>query len=217
MRFERDSSALLCFHQAERLRIEPWGQDSLRVRSTMGRDFSGNAWALTEPVDDLPTRIDIGEAGHRAEDGSMDKRPAASITNGRIRATMNHAGVLSFYRDETLILREYFRAYDGTISRESRCLKLVSREWKGIVGGTEYSLNVKFEANKGEKIFGMGQYQDDCMDRKGCVLELAQRNSQISVPFAVSSLGYGFLWNNPAVGRVTFGNNYSEWIARSTR
>ena len=55
------------------------------------------------------------------------------------------------------------------------------------------------------------------MDVKGCVLELAQRNSQISVPFAVSSLGYGFLWNNPAVGRVTFGKNYYEWIARSTR
>ena len=217
MKFEQDGSTLLCFHQGERLRIEPWGQDSLRVRATMGRDFSGNAWALTEPVDALPTQIDIGEAGHRAEDGSIDKRPVASITNGRVWATVNHAGVLSFYRDETLVLREYFRAYDGTISRESRCLKLVSREWRGIIGGTEYALNVKFEANKGEKIFGMGQYQDDCMDRKGCVLELAQRNSQISVPFAVSSLGYGFLWNNPAVGRVTFGNNYTEWIARSTR
>ena len=217
MKFEQDGSALLCFHEGERLRIEPWGPDSLRVRSTMQRDFSGNAWALTEPVDTLPTQIDIGEAGHRVEDGSIDRRPAASITNGRVRATVNHAGVLSFYRDEKLILREYFRAYDGTISRESRCLKLVSRTWKGIIGGTEYSLNVKFEASRGEKIFGMGQYQDDCMDRKGCVLELAQRNSQISVPFAVSSLGYGFLWNNPAVGRVTFGNNYTEWIARSTR
>ena len=55
------------------------------------------------------------------------------------------------------------------------------------------------------------------MDLKGCVLELAQRNSQISVPFMVSSLGYGMLWNNPAVGRVTFGNNYTEWIARATK
>ena len=217
MRFERDSSALLCFHQGERLRIEPWGQDSLRVRSAMGRDFSGNAWALTEPVDALPAQIDIGEASHWVGDGSIDKRPVASITNGRVRATVNHAGVLSFYKDGALILREYFRAYDGTISRESRCLKLVSREWKGIVGGTEYSLNVKFEASKGEKIFGMGQYQDDCMDRKGCVLELAQRNSQISVPFLVSSLGYGMLWNNPAVGQAAFGKNYTEWTARSTR
>ena len=124
MKFEQDGSALLCSHEGERLRIEPWGQDSLRVRATMGRDFSGNAWALTEPVDALPTQIDIGEAGHRAEDGSIDKRPVASIINGRVWATVNHAGVLSFYRDETLVLREYFRAYDGTISRESRCLKL---------------------------------------------------------------------------------------------
>ena len=63
----------------------------------------------------------------------------------------------------------------------------------------------------------MGQYQQPYMDLKGSVLELAQRNSQISVPFYMSSLGYGMLWNNPAVGRVTFANNYTEWIAQSTK
>lgn len=217
MRFVKEGSALVCIHQGEQLRIEPWGKDSFRVRATMQRDFSGSVWALTEPVEPEQTQIAVEDVDHWVGDGSLDKRPAASITNGRIRATVNHAGVLSFYKGDRLILREYFRFYDGTLSQESRCLKLVNREWKGIIGGTEYALNVKFEANKGEKIFGMGQYQQDCMDLKGCVLELAQRNSQVSVPFAVSSLGYGFLWNNPAVGRVTFGNNYYEWIARSTR
>lgn len=217
MRFEKDGSALLFFHQGERVRIEPWGKDSIRVRATMQTALSGRDWALTEPVEDLQTEITIGEADHWVGDGTIDKRPCASITNGRVTATVNHAGILSFYKDGALILREYFRAYDGTISRESRCLKLFSREWKGVIGGSEYALNVKFEANKGEKLFGMGQYQQDCMDLKGCVLELAQRNSQISVPFAVSSLGYGFLWNNPAVGRVTFGRNYTEWIARATK
>ena len=63
----------------------------------------------------------------------------------------------------------------------------------------------------------MGQYQQAYMDLKECTLELAQRNSQISVPFAVSNLGYGMLWNNPAVGQVTFGKNYTEWTARSTK
>ena len=33
----------------------------------------------------------------------------------------------------------------------------------------------------------------------------------------MSSLGYGFLWNNPAVGRVTFGKNITTWEAASTR
>ncbi|MGM2922009.1 TIM-barrel domain-containing protein, partial [Bacillus cereus group sp. BC58] len=34
------------------------------------------------------------------------------------------------------------------------------------------------------------------------------------VPFMLSSLGYGFLWNNPAVGRVTFAQNVTEWEAQ---
>ena len=213
MKFVTDGSALLCLRQGEKLRIEPWGRDSLRVRATMLPAFSGRDWALTEAVEKTEAAVAVEKAGH----SSPDEQERAVITNGRIRAVVNHAGVISFYRDDALLLREYFRFYGGTISRESRCLKVINREWKGVVGGSEYSLNVKFESNKGEKIFGMGQYQQDCMDMKGCVLELAQRNSQISIPFAVSSRGYGFLWNNPAVGRATFGKNYTEWIARATR
>ena len=63
----------------------------------------------------------------------------------------------------------------------------------------------------------MGQYQQPNLNLKGSDLELAQRNSQASVPFAVSSLGYGFLWNNPAVGRVVFGSNITTWEAYSTK
>lgn len=216
MQFYADNSALVARCKGETLRIEPWGADSFRVRSTLRADFNNKDWALTETPAAAKTEINITEVDHWVGDGSWDKRPAASITNGHIRAEVNHAGVIRFYRDDALILQEYFRRYDGTLSRESRCLKIINREWKGIPGGSEFNLNVKFEANDGEKIFGMGQYQQKYMDLKGCVLELAQRNSQISVPFMVSSLGYGLLWNNPAVGQVTFGKNYTEWIARST-
>ena len=51
------------------------------------------------------------------------------------------------------------------------------------------------------------------MNLKGCNLELAHRNSQASVPFYVSSLGYGFLWHNAAIGEVHFGLNTTEWVA----
>ena len=63
----------------------------------------------------------------------------------------------------------------------------------------------------------MGQYQQKFLDLKGTELELAHRNSQASVPFMVSSLGYGFLWNNPAIGRVCFGKNLTSWFAGSTK
>lgn len=217
MRFENDNGALVCYNNGEMLRIEAWGKDSLRVRSTMLGKFTDNDWALTEKPAKTEPAVKTEWIDHWAGDGNIDKREIASITNGRIKAVVNFVGIISFYKDDKLILREYFRMYDGTVSKSSRCLKVINREWKGVFGGTEYSLNVKFDPNPNEKIFGMGQYQDGCFDLKGCGLELAQRNSQISVPFAVSSLGYGFLWNNPAVGRVTFGNNYTEWIARSTR
>ena len=36
----------------------------------------------------------------------------------------------------------------------------------------------------------MGQYQHGFLNQKNCVLELAQRNSQASVPFALSSLSW---------------------------
>lgn len=220
MVFIDDNGALVAKKDGETLRIEAWGKDSLRVRSTMRSDFTGNQWALTEEPEGSDPVVKIGKdkelnvwAGHQI----YDDVPCAEITNGRVKATVNHVGIISFFKDDKLVLREYFRSYGGTISRESRCLKVINREWKGIFGGSEYSLNVKFEANDGEKIFGMGQYQQRDLDLKGCVLELAQRNSQITVPFEVSNLGYGFLWNNPAVGRVTFGKNYTEWIARSTK
>ena len=63
----------------------------------------------------------------------------------------------------------------------------------------------------------MGQYQQELLNLKGADLELAHRNSQASVPFALSSLGYGFLWNNPAVGRCVFGANITSWEAESTK
>ena len=217
MIFTNEKNALIARRGGETLKIEGWGRNSLRVRAVMYDGWTGNDWALTETPEETDCRIVIGEEDNWNGDGTIGKVPCAEITNGRIRATVNHAGVISFYRDGALILREYYRSYGGTLSRSSRCLKIVNREWKGCIGGSEYQLTVKFDANDGEKIFGMGQYQQPWLNLKGNLLELAQRNSQISVPFMVSSLGYGLLWNNPAVGHATFANNYTEWTARSTR
>lgn len=205
MYFEKKENGLLFKHQGERIFLEAWGKNSLRVRSTRYATFTDKDWALTEPVEQSKIQIEI------AEDKNF-----ASITNGRLRAEVNCVGILSFYRDDKLILREYYRSYYGTISKESQCLKLIARNYKPIVGG-DYTLTMRFESNDGEKIFGMGQYQQPYLDLKGCVLELAQRNSQVSIPFAVSSLGYGFLWNNPGVGSVSFGKNYTEWVAQASK
>ena len=217
MIFQKDGNALIARRNGETLRIEGWGRDALRVRAVRYDAWTGKDRALTETPENTECDILIGTEKHISGDTAGMELPCAEIRNGRLRATVNFAGVISFYRDEKLVLREYYRFYGGTLVKTSRCLKLVNREWKGNIGGSEYQLTVRFDANPGEKIFGMGQYQQPELNLKGSMLELAQRNSQISVPFMISSLGYGFLWNNPAVGRVTFASNITEWIARSTR
>lgn len=206
MFFSNVNDTLVVRHQTELLCIEAWGQDALRVRATQYTDFTGRNWALSEEVPEELRKAEI----------TIDGNENAVIKNGRLSIRVNGSGVLSFYRDGKLFLREYYRNYEGTESKESRCLKIVGRDYKPIIGG-DYKFTLRFEGNDGEKIFGMGQYQQPYLDLKGCVLELAQRNSQVTVPFEVSSLGYGFLWNNPAVGRVSFGKNYTEWQAEAVK
>lgn len=201
MFFIEKEQALIGKQENETLVIEAWGNNALRVRSTKYASFSENNWALSEPAGGK-AKISIGP-------------DQASIQNGHILASVNSFGVITFYKDQKRILREYYRNYSGTESKESCCLKVISREFDPIVRG-DYHLTVRFESTNGEKIFGMGQYQHACMDQKGCILELAQRNSQVSIPFALSNLGYGFLWNNPAIGKVMFGKNYTEWQAEAT-
>ena len=47
------------------------------------------------------------------------------------------------------------------------------------------------------------------------MIELIQRNTEVTIPFLLSSRGYGFLWNNPAVGRVELGYNATRWVAEA--
>lgn len=70
-------------------------------------------------------------------------------------------------------------------------LRKRGREFQPILGGS-YRLTVRFESEPNEKLYGMGQYQQPFLNLKGCALELAHRNSQSSVPFLVSNIGYGF-------------------------
>lgn len=206
---KQDAHRLVWQHNDRYLWIEPWGANSLRVRSGRHLPVMRNEdWALVaRPASDAVELV-------WREDDSQ-----ARLRNGKITAVVNKQGQIAFWRDdEKCLLQEFWRQRGEIGDDESAhgqyvsALNLEGREIRPIPGG-KYSLKVRFEANDDEKIYGMGQYQQPNLDLKGCMLELAQRNSQASVPFMLSSRGYGFLWNNPAVGRVTFAQNMTEWEA----
>lgn len=204
--------------------IEPWGADSLRVRMSAVPQMDANDWALTEKMEDITPQItfeqvDVTDPWYRGDEYAKYHQTAtqASITNGKITAKVSHEGWISYYNQKgELLTEEYWRTRDR-INRYCVPLRVVARELKPVQGGTDFELTARFEAFDDEKIFGMGQYQERHLNKKGAVLELAHRNSQASVPFMVSSRGYGFFWNNPAIGTATFGTNKTEWYAKSTK
>ncbi len=197
MYFTKNESRLTARRQNETIMIEAWGRDALRVRVTRSADFTGNNAALS-PVESSAL-ISENERG-------------AVITNGRISCTVSNNGDLEFFKNGASILKEYMRDW-GDTNEHSPSMKFRAREFKPV-SGNDYEITARFEASDEEKIFGMGQYQQPNLDLKGCVLELAQRNSQISVPFYLSSKGYGFLWNNAGIGEVMFGANYTQWHSK---
>lgn len=205
--FEHDGSRLVWRGDGETLVVEPWGRDSVRVRSVMMSEVIDADWALLEQP---PTAHSIEIEAERA-----------TVTVGRLTVILtSHAfyGYQTGYREHSCSIAFYNQRGELLFSElgTGGALHLRAREQRAHLGG-DFRLTASFETDPNEKLFGMGQYQQEILDLKGCTLELAHRNSQSSVPFVLSDKGYGFLWHNPAVGRATFAANRTEWVAESSK
>lgn len=200
----RDGNKLIYHYDAEQLWIESWGKNSLRVRAAKQTVMPDENWAL------LP------RTGDSADIKISDKQ--GEIQNGNIKAIITKGGLLTICNASgEKLLEEYSRNRRDLFARTCSALEIEARDFKPILGG-DYHLTMRFESlDRNEKIYGMGQYQQPHLNLKGMDIELAHRNSQASVPFALSSLGYGFLWNNPGIGRAVFGHNVMSFEAFSTK
>ena len=200
----QENSKLIYRYDAEEVWIEAWGENALRIRSTKEEQMPQEDWALI--------RRSVNEAAiEYTEEGAV-------LYNGKIRAEITNYGKIIVYNsDGKILLEEYVRNRKDVCDCKCSAIEVEAREFRPILGG-DYHLTVRFESqDKDEKIYGMGQYQQPYLNLKGLDLEMAHRNSQASVPFAISSLGYGFLWNNPGVGRAVFGKNIMSFEAYSTK
>ena len=210
--FEEKEGSLLFRENGETVMVTPWGANSLRVRAAfLGEIEEGSAALLEMPEDGRTT--DPGNGDAQSAGSIVIEAQKASITNGKIRAELivnpwGKALQMTFYNQKGEVLLQEI-PNGGALQKKAR-------HFRPLPGGG-YHLKASFVSDPEEKIYGMGQYQQETFDLKGCNLELAHRNSQASVPFYLSSLGYGFLWHNAAIGEVHFGSNTTEWIAEDTR
>ncbi|MFD5087923.1 TIM-barrel domain-containing protein [Kitasatospora sp. NPDC058406] len=187
-----DPAVCLEFGDAEHvLRVEPWGADSVRVRSARHRVRDDIPGALRAPAA-VEAAVSAGPHGSRI------------LTAGRLRVELSSEGHLRFARtqDGTELLRETVGHFAWPGPRQFT-----------PAGEGRYRLEQRFAAYDGEQFFGLGQHSHGRLDHKHMVIDLVLRNGEVAIPFTLSSRGYGLLWNLPAIGRVELAANQTRWVA----
>lgn len=199
MSLSRKGNAVFWKKGRETLRVVPWGRDGVRVQATVAGEFKELPGALLDkPLSKSSPGIE--------RDGA-----SATLSNGKIAVKIEDSGRLSFFRvgEEAPFLKEHSLCPELIFGNHGR--DFVSRE------GGLCRISATFHANENERFYGLGQHRFSGLNQKGCVIELSQRNSEVAIPFLYSSLGYGFLWNHPGIGRVELSRRRTRWVADAAR
>jgi alpha-D-xyloside xylohydrolase len=78
-------------------------------------------------------------------------------------------------------------------------------------GEATHRPSVWFALTPEESLYGLGQHQSGILNQRNLQLELSQDNTNISIPFFLSSKGYGVLWNNASV--TDWNNRFRQVLA----
>jgi len=201
---KEEDNGVVCSGSREIIRIDPLLENVLRFRSSFSNKIFNENWTLITPTQKPFTSIAIDK----------DK---SIIKCGNLVAVVSNDGVVKYYNDRgDILLEELWIDY-----RVNNANLLKARNYRHVYGDL-YEVELYFKARDNEYIYGMGQYAIGYLNLKGCALELAHRNTQISMPFALfvrpdEKLYYGLVWNNPCIGRVEFAKNWTMFSCKATK
>ncbi|GAB5348364.1 glycoside hydrolase family 31 protein [Alteriqipengyuania sp. 357] len=176
----------------QKVRVLAYGDDTLRI--TAGETLPEER-ATAQVVADPDGDPKVTEQGDQA----VLRTPEGSATVS--------------YEDGALIVRDAAGKVLLEEHADARRIDPVEVE-----GQRWYSTRVQFNRGTDEGLYGLGQHQNRQMNYNGEDLELAQHNMAITVPYLVSTRGYGILWDNASITRVGDPEPYEklqlDWNAR---
>jgi alpha-D-xyloside xylohydrolase len=121
-----------------------------------------------------------------------------------------------FSNDSEVVIKT--RLMTATVTLSTGAVKFADSDGKPIVaekgiggrsfqaadfeGVPSYHIRQTFTAAPGEAFYGLGQHQDGLVNYKGLPVNLFQNNTEVAVPFLLSSRDYGILWDNYSVTTV---------------
>ncbi|MCA0979486.1 DUF5110 domain-containing protein [Qipengyuania flava] len=109
-------------------------------------------------------------------------------TGGTANVHLTDGRLVVYGRDGELLLDE------NAAARRITPTELEGQDW--------FATRVQFNRGTDEGLYGLGQHQNRQMNYNGEDVELAQHNMAISIPYLVSTRGYGLLWDNNSITRV---------------
>jgi len=187
----------------EVLQVDAWGENGARVRSTLGPTVTETPGSALDETGATDAQVEITDDRARLRNGDLVVEVYANAEDRFVP----FPPLVRFLRaDGEELFGESIPHFTSPAQR---------RYHRG--GGDLFACDVTFDAHPEERFYGFGQHQHGLLDQKGAVIDLVQRNTEVSVPFALSSRGYGFLWNMPGVGRVELAANRTRWAAEAAR
>ena len=193
MKYVIKKNSVTWTYKGEKVLVEACGTESIRVRAAFCNEIVDENYNL-KSLESVTSEI-------------KETEDTVSIFCGKLEARIQDYGRITFFYNGDKILREMW--IDEKVGMPDF---QKARNYKGI-SGKSFRIQAFFEPNMKEHIYGMGQETTGCFDLKGCTIDLCQKNTKCTIPFYISTLGYGFLWNNPSVGKAELVKNRFLWEA----
>jgi alpha-D-xyloside xylohydrolase len=170
--FVRDKTGLV---------VTPGDDPKRRVRLEVRTDRTIRVTSVADANLELPKSLMVVDSTAQQPSWKVEQRDGdVVLSTSRLVARVALAnGAVSFTgpSGEPLLAEEPRRSFDGGVSQ-------------------------RFNNGTDEGFFGGGQHQYGVVDLNGEDLELSQHNSDIAVPFVVSTRNYGVLWDNNGISRL---------------
>jgi alpha-D-xyloside xylohydrolase len=144
---------------------------------------------ITDKPDGAPTHPSIAVvAKPTATKWTATKTSAGiTLTTARIQALIDSTGRIRY--TDALTSAPILAEAERTITPAT------------VLGEKTWNVQQQWQPQADESLYGLGQQQLGILDLKGYDLDLWQHNTNVVVPFLVSSRGYGIFWDNTSFTR----------------
>lgn len=158
------------------MRIEACGDRVVHIVASRTSDIpTPNVPIVTQPCRAKTVQVDVGKT-------------RATVSTPAITVTVDSAsGAVSFF------------SKDGKTLLAETKLGGKSFDVPSVFETKNWQVQQSFLSPSDEALYGLGQHQEGIFNLRGVPIRLSQANTTISIPFLLSSKGYGVLWNNASL------------------